>query len=139
MMAHQETTEKITYRYHAETHIHEYIFQEATRQAVDEWIDRIAQLYRDAFEQGLPDHPLRVLVDLTQVRQQPPLPHAYRQAKEMGKEFETLPPRRFCFLGDSMVFGSMMKVFINMLRKDVQYEFMSSTEREAAIDWLLAE
>ena len=133
--AQNQTSNLVEYHYHSDTDIHEYIYREGTREAVDEWMQLIDNLYADAVDSD--KTMVRVLVDISDVGQ-PPLAHAYRQAKGLGQKYPDLPPRRFCFLAESSVLGFMIKSFISLLRRDVEYNFVSEESREEAIEWLLA-
>lgn len=124
----------VTYIYHDETNIHEYVFLEGTREAVDQWYEYLHEIYHKAGEER-PDA-LRILVDLTKVSQ-PPLSYAFQKAKSMLKELPDVPERRIGFLGASNTLLTILKPLIKLLRSDMKVEFMMANRRDEMVTWLL--
>lgn len=136
MTTQPSTNQLVIYTYEEDTEIHHFVFTQGTRAAVDQWLDHVDAIYERIDELGTLH--VRALVDISNISQ-PSLPYAYNRAKEIGQKYTTLPPRRFVFIAQQSVFTSMVKTFINLLRSDVEYNFVPPEKRDDAIAWLLEE
>jgi hypothetical protein len=113
--------------------IHEFVFREGNRQAVDDWISQTEAILRatqaDRFYQ---------LVDSSNVSDVP-LSYAYQRIKTLSPQYEFVRYWRVAFLHSHSTLVFLVNTYINMLRRLIKARFFVPEEREAAIAWLREE
>ena len=128
-----QAKELVKYSFHADLNIHEYIFLEQSRGAVDAWFALLDTLYREATAQGVDE--MLILVDVTNAPRQP-VTHTMQRAKEINKAHATAPPRKIAFLGTSNSLGALLKPLLAILRQNFKYAYYTEDQRPQAIAWL---
>lgn len=115
---------------HLEGNIHEFVFREGNRQAIDEWISQTEAILQatqaDSFYQ---------LVDASSVRDVP-LSYAYQRIKTLSPQYEHVRYWRVAFIHSHSALVFLVNTYINMLRRPIKAHFFVPEEREAAIAWL---
>lgn len=125
--------ERVRYVLH-DNGIHEFVFFEASRKALDEW----GAYLRPLFEQTPPHETLAMLIDITQSGMQP-MRYAFQQAKTLQEEIINMPETRYAFLADQTVMTSLINTFYNLLRLKGAIQYFTPDQRATAIRWLLQE
>lgn len=122
-----------------ENGIHEIIFHDSSRAAVDAYMDLLESI---AFEHVEAGKTVLALVNFTQVHTIPPI--AYLTKKGRGLIHEHLGDRDKLHLRGAMLAPSEMQItlslaqtFINLLPIDFTMQTFLPEQRSAAIDWIL--
>lgn len=124
----QHESERFTYIRHADCDVHEFVFHQANRLAVDEFLVVLDPI----LSQAPNDRPLRVLVDL-RPDGLPPINYVFPRLKAFFQKRYVFG-FRVVYLYDSSTLLSMIQSFLNLLRQKTERRFM--TDREAALAWL---
>jgi hypothetical protein len=114
--------------------IHEFVFTEASRQAVDEWFTQLDVITRHASA----DTMLYLLVRST-ANEQLPIPYMIKCAFQWGIENPQIYTARVVFLHRSPFYYPHAKSFIRawQMSNGIAVRFYSADRREDAVRWLL--
>jgi len=127
------TKNLVSYNYLESYNIHEFIFSESSRWAMDEYIEFIHELYEEHFK----DQEFRVILDISQSGM---LPIRYSSAimEKTVKELAPFPKPHIAYLSDDTTIHNLIST-VNMGASSrgswIQY---SVTQRSQAIEWLAA-
>lgn len=121
---------------HLENGVHEFVLADTSFTAVDEWLNLLNTLYRDAsFNQ-----PLLILADVRRSSIQP-LTYAFRRIQKWLALHPKHSRTRCAFLSHPDTLAVLKATFVQLIRTggtDV-VRFFSAGGRDQAIAWLLAD
>ena len=123
--------------------VHEIIFLDANRHAVDAYMNLLESLIVEKIESGSTEK-LHVLLNLTQTRDLPPFSYITKQGRKMLHEHMHDRGKlhlRTAFLArhDEMMVLSLAESFIKLMPVDMQVKVFEANQRDEAIDWVLSE
>ena len=115
--------------------IHEFILTDASKAAVDEWLEQWSTLLYNAS----PNETILVLADVRRSSMQS-MTHAFRHIEKWLTEHPQSPTTRYAFLSHPEVVRAMKATFITLVRSGSSdmARFLSGERREQAIAWLRA-
>lgn len=123
----------VTYNYIEEHDIHEFIFVESSRKAMDEYIGFIYEIY----EEQLAGQPMmRIILDIEKSGM---LPVRYATAimEKTFKELHPFPKPFVAYLSANLSDDMLISTMDYTASRKVNRRKFLSTERDEAIEWLL--
>lgn len=125
--------EVVTYNYLEEDDIHEFIFDESSRQGMDEYIGFIHEIY-DEHLKGRSE--VRIILD---IHKSGMLPVRYATAimEKTFKELSPFPKPYVVYLTNNTVDNSLVNTMDYTASRKVSRLHMPYEQREDAIAWLL--
>ena len=122
------------YSYDPKTEIHEFVYTEASRRAVDAWLGHL-----DRFCKEIPaDQPVRLLMDLRDSGHQP-LSYTFERLRRLNDAYDVRPKARFCFLYAGTGLMTVVSTFAQIMRTRDTVRFFYHGNREAAVKWLTSD
>ena len=118
---------------HLPNDIHELVLKEASRAAVDEFITHMHGVYRG---KGPTDPTLCILIDGSQSGM-PPIGYILPRTGEMLAQYTNRPKARTAFILDNSLLLSVIDMFIRLQQRADKVRYFPSSQREAAVAWLL--
>lgn len=113
--------------------IHQFTFNKASTQALDEFLSQLSTIYREAPRQTT----TRVLVDL-RPSGLPPMRQAASRGALFRSNVQEMPPARVAYVYRDSTLMSLAKTFLEIVRlKNVTRQFFHDDEA-AAVMWLMA-
>lgn len=133
----QEEKQVVDYILH-DNGIHEFIFYESSRKAVDAWITKTEEI--TAASEATPDQTVRYLYNQVTSGMQP-ANYAFRRSQDMIKKYPKRARSRTVFLTNPGFFVSLMDAFVKLLRTEDKdrVQFINGDKRDEAIAWLLSD
>lgn len=131
----QMTTDPVVrYQFLEEQTIHEFIFVEATRKAMDQYIGTIYEIY-DEHLKGKPS--MRILLD---IHQSGMLPVKYASAimEKTFKELAPFPKPYVAYLSEGNLNDSLISTMNYTASKHVDRLTFQIQDRDKAIEWLVS-
>jgi hypothetical protein len=135
-----EVVKKRCIHRHLENGIHEFVFTESSRAAVDEWMSLLEQIY----EQYADQTPELVRMSLIDVRQSGTLPlnYFFKSWQDWNRKHPAPTDTKGRVAGlhnvNEFVVG-LVQSFANLFSPDTKVSFFKGDKREDAIAWLLKE
>lgn len=128
------TKSVVTYNYLEDSNIHEFIFAESTRKAMDEYIGTIYEIY-DVHLKGTSS--MRIILD---IHQSGMLPVKYATAimEKTFKELAPFPKPYVAYLSEGSINDSLISTMNYTASKHVDRLTFQIQDRNIAIDWLLS-
>ena len=118
-----------------ESGILQFTFTAATRQAVDQWAAQMSAVYANAPR----DIKLRILVDNTLTGMMP-MSYVLQRSRQMIGHHPVRPPSRTALVvRQASLVGIVSPLIEALTRKEDALKFFASSERDTAIQWLLAD
>ena len=125
-------TEAVTYS-KLENGIHEFVFHESSRRALDQWIAKLEEVYRATPE----EETIRAIYDQVESGMQPAA-YSFRISNNMIKNLPHRNASRTVFLVNKGFFVSIMESFVRLIeRGEDKTRFIDGDLRDEAINWLL--
>lgn len=123
--------------------IHEILFLDANRQAVDAYMSQMELLVTERLESDSPEQ-LNILINLTQTHDLPPFSYLTKKVRHMLHEHLQDRGRlhlRNAILArhDAMMVMSLFESFMKLLPIDMEMKIFEANQRENAIHWILAD
>ena len=114
--------------------IHEYVFGEISRAAVDAFFDHLLL----ALQTTGPDQTMRHLIDLREAPGLQPMAHVSQRVSRVGLLSMSHPRTRIALLGGAVSTLTVVGKLIEMYSRDTldQARSFDNDERELALDWL---
>lgn len=130
-----ETGQFVVYTYRSEEDVHEFVFSEASRRAVDAYVQLLAAMVQRVVNGEQHDRYIRALLDLHRSGFFP-LRYANERLKSLDVGFkEGRPPTQYvAYLSDNPVENSMIRNFAML--NDGTRRIYSSDQRAEALAWL---
>jgi hypothetical protein len=134
-MLHTSSGERCQYN-QLEQDIHEFVFTEASRKAIDEWFAHLDTIQQSA-------RPLTVMRFLVRSTAPEPMPIAYalKCAQKWAQENPTMHTSRVAFVHRSEFFYPYIKSFVRSWQMNYGnlIRFFPADRYEDAVRWLLAD
>ena len=122
------------YTYYPDTDIHEFVYKEASRRAVDTWLAQLDRFCREA----PPDRTMRLLMDLRESGHQP-LSYTFERLRRLNDQYAVRPKGRFCFLYAGIGLMTVVSTFARIMRSRDTVRFFYHGKRDEAVAWLLSD
>jgi len=127
-------TEAVTYT-KLENGIHEFVFHESSRRALDQWVEKLEEIYHETPE----EETIRAIYDQV-ISGMQPAAYSFRISTNMLKRLSHRNPARTVFLVNKGFFVSIMESFVRLIERNVdKTRFIDGDKRDEAIEWLLAD
>lgn len=119
-----------------ENDVHELIFTEASREAVDELVIHMSHIFDNTPERSV----VRVLVDNRSVGMQP-VTYMFQRMREWNAHHRTRFTSRAAVLVDDTILVWLVDSLLKTILRSapITLRYFPSDERDAAIVWLLSE
>lgn len=114
--------------------IHEFIFREETKRAIDVWLEHTEHIYQTA----PPDKRVLFILDGSDVENLP-LSYSYPRIKALNAKYPNKPPSRGVLIYSSGILNSLIGAFARLSSRGARDEsrFYHKNKRDEAIQWLL--
>jgi hypothetical protein len=112
--------------------IHQFVFVEASREAVDEYLGHLYTV----IEQLKDDEPLLMLMDL-RPDGIPPLKYALTTSKKFFVQYPNLPPTKAAYITNSATLVGLGLSVLSLIGTETKRRTFSADEEYLAIEWLL--
>jgi hypothetical protein len=112
--------------------IHQFVFIEASREAVDEYLRHL----QTVIEQLKDDEPLLMLMDL-RPDGIPPLKYALTTSKRFFARYPNLPPTKAAYITNSTTLVGLGLSVLSLIGTETKRRNFSDHEEYQAIEWLL--
>lgn len=128
-----QAKEYVTYQYLEEYEIHEFIFAESSRRAMDDYIGFIYEIYDDYLKDK---EGMRIILDIHESGMLP-LRYASGIMKKIFEELQPFPKPYIAYLYDESIDQTLINSMgqttsVSVTRLDFLYK-----ERDTAIEWLM--
>jgi hypothetical protein len=125
---------RIRYTYEAEYDVHRIVFLEASREAIEEWVDAMDAIY-DCLA---PDQPVRFLFD-----ERPsgalPLTYAINRGVRWARTLEHHPPARVAFLFPDRMVAQLANTMLGVVQRQMGHlsvRLFDPSQEAQALAWL---
>jgi hypothetical protein len=113
--------------------IHQFVFQKATREAVDQHVTQLEKIYESE-----PNALIRVMIDL-RPSGWPPMAYTASALRQSNGRYPNRPTARYAFIYNAGFLLSVARTFFDLLNPSRgAARFFSGSEADKAVDWLLA-
>jgi hypothetical protein len=114
--------------------IHEFIFREESKRAIDVWLEHAEHIYQTA----PPDKRVLFILDGSDVENLP-LAYSYPRIKALNEKYPNKPPSRGVLIYSSGVMNTIIAAFTKLSSRGARDEsrFYHKSKRDEAIQWLL--
>jgi hypothetical protein len=134
-MAKTDVKEEVVTYSKLQNGIHEFVFHESSRRALDQWIAKLEEIYRATPEGEI----IRSIYDQVESGMQPAA-YASRISNDMLKRLPHRNATRTVFLVNKSFFISIMESFVRLIERNTdKTRFIDGEKRDEAIAWLLAD
>lgn len=129
----QDKAKLCTYTVHPNG-IHEFVFHEESKRAIDVWLEHTEQIYQSA----PPDKAVLYILDGSDVENLP-LSYSFPRIKALNAKYPNKPPSRGVLIYSSGIMNSIIGAFTKLSSRGARDEsrFYHKSKRGEAVQWLL--